>query len=636
MKKISYHAFLAFVLFFFNSSKNSFADESVIVNSPDRNVKFKISFSESQIDYSVTFLKNSVIETSPMRMLLDGEDLSSQVKFGKAEQYSIDEKYQTRGVHLFAADKCNGVKIPVTFLKSNTLYYIEARAYNDGIAFRFIIPGDDINHIPDEATVFNLPAASTIWYHDFYWHYEGVHIKKDISKVGKGEWAAPPLTFKLPTGHYASITEADLKDYAGMSLQANGARGFVTRLGHKQPSSYPFAHDYKLEDAIRLGEAAEIKGAITTPWRTVIIGADLNALVNSDLITNLSSPPDKTFFPKGIETDWIKPGRSVWAWLDGGERTIEGMKEFSRLAGDLGFEYNTVDAFWSRWTDTQIKDLVDYSAKHGVKIWLWQHGRNIKDREERRQFFKRCHDLGVVGVKLDAFSNESKEFIDLYQDCLQDAAEFKLMVNFHGNNKPSGESRTWPNEMTREGIRGLEYGKNQDAWAVHNTTLPFTRLLAGHGDYTPLVFGERRLETSWTHQIATAIVFTSPVLVFGANPNSLLENPAVNVIKDIHGSWDETRVLRCSEIGEIAAFARRKGDTWFLAILNGDSSKKFQLPLDFLEEGSWYEGTVLSDKANDPASLKMDRVFSRSTDDIPINLRAAGGFVVQFKKVKLP
>ncbi|HWK57642.1 MAG TPA: glycoside hydrolase family 97 N-terminal domain-containing protein [Parapedobacter sp.] len=627
MKNIRYLSFLILILFQVNLSANE------VVHSPDGKIDFKISVVENGIKYSVSFLKQPVIETSPMHMILDGKDLCAHAELGSAEKYSVDEKYPTRGVHSLAINKCNGVKIPI-IAENNTKYFIEVRTYNDGVAFRFIIPGDHQRRIPDEATVFNLPASSTVWYHDFYWHYEGVHLKKHISAVAEGEWGAPPLTFKLASGHYAAINEADLRNYAGMSLQADGNGGFVTRLGHIQPSSYPFAHDYTLQDAIRLSEIAAIQGDITTPWRTVTIGTDLNTMVNSDLLTNLCPPPNEALFPDGIETDWIKPGRSVWAWLDGGDRTIEGMKMFSKLAGELGFEYNTVDAFWGRWTDAEIKDLVDYSAKYGVKIWLWRHGRDIQNNEERRAFFKRCRDLGVVGVKLDAFSNESKEFIDLYQDCLKDAAEFKLMVNFHGNNKPSGESRTWPNEMTREGIRGLEYGKNQGAWATHNVTLPFTRLLAGHGDYTPMVFGERRLETTWVHQVATAIVFTSPVLIFGANPHSLLENPAVNVIKDIHGSWDETYVLPNSEIGELAAFARRKGDTWFLAILNGDAAKRFQVPLTFLEEGNWYEGTVLSDRASNPASIKIDKVFSRSTDDIPVHLNAAGGFVVRFKKVK--
>ena len=415
-----------------------------------------------------------------------------------------------------------------------------------------------------------------------------------------------------------------------MSLQADGECGLVVRLGHEQPAGYPFAHDYSLEEAKRLSEPAVITGDIITPWRTVIITSDLNELVNTDLITNLSPAPDKKLFPEGVNTEWIKPGRSVWCWLDGGQRTLEGMKEFSKLAGELGFEYNTVDAFWYRWTDMQIKELVDYSAQFGVKIWLWRHGRDLRDPQKRKEFFDRCQRLGIVGVKLDAFSHESKEFIDLYQACLKEAAEHKLMLNIHGSDKPTGEVRSWPNEMSREGIRGLEYGKNQYEWATHNTTLPFTRLVAGAGDYTSMVFGDRKLDTSWVHQIATALIFNSSVIFFGAHPQTILDNPAVDIIKDIPAVWDETIVLPCSEIGKIAAFARRSGDTWFLAVVNGKEAQTIQFPLSFLGEG-WYEATVLNDRTTDAGAIKIERAFCRNSDSLTGYMRNGGGYIVRFK-----
>lgn len=610
----------------------SLALAPVTVKSPNGAVRFSIRVQKDQLSYSIFFQDKAVVEPSSINIAVDNVNLGEGATLGKAKGYTIQEEYATRGVHASALNYCNGATIPVRHKGSNTDYLLEVRVFNDGIGYRFIVPSQGVVRTPDEATTFTFPAGSTVWYHDLYWHYEGIHAKKAIAEVPIGDWAAPPLTVKLPNGGgYASVSEAALMNYPGMALQANGRNGFVTRLGHAIPNAYPFAHDYKMEDAIRLAMPAAIKDTITTPWRTVTIGANLNDLVNSDLITNLVPAPDKKLFPEGLDTDWIKPGRSVWTWLDGGERTVEGMKEFSKLAGQLGFEYNTVDAFWSRWTDEQLKDLVSYSEAQGVKIWLWQHGRHIKDREQRRKFFRRCQELGVAGVKLDAFSHESKEFIDLYQDCLRDAAEFKLMVNFHGNNKPAGEARTWPNEMTREGIRGLEYGRSQANWAQHNATLPFTRLLAGHGDYTPVVFGERRLDTSWAHQIGTAIVFTSPALVYGAHPQNLLDNPAVDLIKNIPSVWDETIVLPGSEIGEIAAFARRSGDNWFLAVLNGESERNFQLPLSFLGEGL-YQATIAKDHPQNSGTIKMEKAFSRSTDTLPVYMRGGGGFVVRFVK----
>src|SRR5262249_3167065 len=154
-------------------------------------------------------------------------------------------------------------------------------------------------------------------------------------------WGAPPVTFKLPgKAGYASITEAALFNYSGMALEADGRGGFTLALAHKQPVSYPYRLRYSAEDIARLSQPAAVSGTITTPWRVVMVARDLNALVNSDILPNLCPPPDEKLFPEGIETSWVRPGRAVWKYLDGGDSSVEGTKEFCKLAGELGFEYN--------------------------------------------------------------------------------------------------------------------------------------------------------------------------------------------------------------------------------------------------------------------------------------------------------
>lgn len=601
---------------------------SATLKSPDGRIEYRWGNDNGRLWFEAAKDGRIVVEKSPVVFLTDGKDLTAACKVISSEAYTVNETYPTRGIHSKAMNHANGLR-----LKLDPALIVDTRAYDDGVAFRIISQGvGDSSRVPDETTTFIMPEGSTVWYHGMYNHYEGEHCKSDIADIGAGVWAAPPVTVKLPDDNgYLCISEAGLRDYPGLALQSDGHRGFVSRLGHAQPASYPFAHDYNLEEAKRLSRPAAIRGDITTPWRCIVIASDLNALVNTDLISNLSPAPDKKLFPEGVNTDWIKPGRSVWCWLDGGRRDVDGMKEFSRLAGELGFEYNTVDAFWYRWTDEQIKDLVDYSAQYGVKIWLWRHGRDVRDPGKRKELFERCNRLGVVGLKLDAFSHESKEFIDLYQACLREAAEHKLMLNIHGSNKPTGEVRSWPNEMSREGIQGLEYGKHQFSWSRHNTTLPFTRFIAGHGDYTPVVFGDRRLETSWCHQIATALTFNSSVIFFGAHPQSILDNPAADLIKAMPAVWDETIVLPGSEIGEVAAFARRSGSDWYLAVLNGEAARSMQLPLSFLEDDVWYDATVYRDRPGDGASLKKEKLFCRRSDSLTANMRAGGGYIVRFR-----
>jgi alpha-glucosidase len=603
--------------------------KTVQVFSPDRHLEFQLTNENSQLQFWVSLKRNPVIEESRIEMKVDEANLSHNVEIVLIERHRINRRYASRGVHSEAVDHCNVARVSLTHPASRTNYTLEIRAFNDGVAFRHIIPGTNKLRVPDEATVFTIPNGCSVWFHDFEGHYEGIHTRKEISEVKPGEWAAPPLTFKLPNGAgYASLTEAALMNYAGMGFQADGQRGFRSVLGHALPVSHPFDLRYGALEAKRLAAPAAIAGTIITPWRVVMAGADLNALVNCDIISDLSPPPDKRLFPAGLKTEWVKPGRAVWKYLDGGENTLQDMKEFSRLAGLLGFEYNLVEGFWQRWTDAQLRELIDYSREQNVKIWVWKHSRDLRTTDNRRTFFQLCNDSGIVGAKIDFFDHEAKEIIDLYQTLLREAAEHKLMLEFHGANKPAGESHTWPNEMTREAIRGLEY-RNTQTRSVHNTTLPFTRMLAGHADYSVMHFGERRKETSWAHQIASAVILTSPVLVYGAHPKNILANPAVELIKSIPSIWDETIALPPSEIGELAAFARRSGDTWFLAIMNGPAGKSLRVPLSFLGKAE-YQGMLVRDQSDEPAAVKIERATAKSTDSISIELRAGGGFVGRF------
>jgi alpha-glucosidase len=508
---------------------------------------------------------------------------------------------------------------------------LEARAYNDGAAFRFIAPDRGKSRVPDEATQFTLPEHSTVWFHDLEGHYEGVHVRKDIEKIEAGEWAAPPVTFKLPGGGgYASITEAALFNYSGMALHADGHSGFALTLAHKQPVSYPYRLRYSSNDVERLSKPATIAGTITTPWRVIMTGRDLNALVNSDILPNLCPPPDPKLFPQGIHTSWVKPARAVWKYIDGGESTVEGTKEFCRLAGELGFEYNVIEGYWSRWSEDDIRDVVSYARQRGVGLWFWKHSRSLRTPEAREEFFSKLESFGVVGAKIDFLDHEHKEVMDLYEALRGDAARHDVLLNFHGSNKPTGESRTWPNELTREGVKGMESRRLADR-ATHDATLPFTRYLAGAGDYTVMHFGERRGNTTWPHQIATAVIFQMPLLTYVANPATILTNPAVEVIKAIPAVWDETIVLPPSEIGEVAVFARRSGDRWFLAAVNGPEARTISIKLSFLPREA-RKAILVRDDPADAAALKMEEAQYRRNDSLKIVLSPGGGFVAKFGK----
>ena len=614
----------------------------ILLRSPDESVALRVTLGEvGRLDYAVTLGGHPVIEPSPLGIRVDGVDLGQGATLGRVERYSLDERFPWRGVHSTARNRCRGARVAVTHAATGRTWTVELRLFDNAAAFRFVVPGSG-SRVPDAASAFRLPAGSTVWYHGARDHYEGIHARKDLRDVPADDWVAPPLTIRLPGGTgYAAVTEAALHDYAGMMLQADGQGGFAERLGHAVPPSYPYTLRYGEENAKRLAVPAAIDGPITTPWRVVLVGRDLNALVNSDAIASLNPPPDPRLFPQGMRTPWLRPGRAVWRYLDGpsiekaadetdeqhDRRVFEVIKEFSRLAGELGFEHQVVEGQWRRFSEDQLRDLVTYSKERGVSIWVWVHSRDQQDAGERRKLFARLHALGVAGIKVDFLDHEAKETIDLYQAILRDAAEQELMVDFHGANKPTGEPRPWPNEMTREGIRGLEY-RRTPAWAEHNTTLPFTRFLAGHADYTPLVFGERRKDTTWAHQIATLVVFTSPGMVYGANPQSVLDNPARDLIRTIPSVWDETRVLPPSAVGELAGFARRREEQWFVGVLNGPAPRTIALGLGFLGKGK-YRAVLVRDKGEDGAAVELEERELGRDDTLALSLRAGGGFVAR-------
>ena len=604
----------------------------VRVTSPNGRITFTLLPNAERLTFTVTMGDSTVIDPSPLVMKVDGYDLSSGVVFKALERYTVNEAYPWYGAHSTADDRCNGARVTFEHDLSFIDYVLEIRAYNDGVAFRHIVPGNDsARRVPDEYTRFIIPKGSKVWYGDMDGHYETEYREKDISDVEPGEWAGPPMTIQLAGGvGYESITEADLVNYSGMGLEADGRRGWIVGLGHRQPLNYPFELRYGREEGKRLGKAATIVGTITTPWRVVMLGPDLNTLVNSTIVPNLCPPPDPGLFPEGIKTSWIKPGRAAWEYVDGGQHSFEGLKEMSRLAGQLGFEYQVVEGIWSRWTSEQCKEFVDYSNQQHVKLIFWKHSKELRTPEDQEKFFRMLHDFGVAGAKIDFFDHEAKEITDLYPQLLRKAAEYHLLLVFHGADKPTGLARTWPNEMVREAVRGME-SRNLLDRARHQTILPFTRLLAGPADYTTMIFSERRRNSSCAHQIASMVVFASPLLTIAAHPDSIMTNPAVDVIKTIPPVWDETIVLPPSAIGKLAVYARRTGTTWFLAIMSSGDARTITVPLSFLGTGE-YDATMVRDDKDNSCTEHVEHAVLRQADSVQVELREGGGFVGRFSK----
>lgn len=590
-----------------------------VLNSPDKRIAFRANIKNNKLFYSIRFDKRPILATSAMGMQIDGGAMIGGADITLAKQKTINKSFPSRGLHSRVSSTYTLGEFEIS---GSAPFKVEVCVFNHGVAFRYVIINSKPSIIEKEFTEFTFPAGSMIWSQANIKNYEGKYEKKLVDTILPGMLIGPPAVFELPGTGYASVTEASLVDFAGMSLIAGGNRKFV----------------------VNLFGSTEKKSLVESPWRVIMIGKDLNTLVNNDIIACLSPMPDKKIFPKGFNTEWIKPGRSVWSWLaDRRQITLENMKYFTDLAALLGYEYNLIDEGWGAWKDTahhkdhwaMMKDLVDYSANKSVKIWVWKAYPDrkgipgIKDAQTRTLFFQKCRELGIAGVKIDFMDSEAQEIIQFYQLALREAAENKLMINFHGANKPTGESVTWPNEMTREAVRGLE---NRPPWAYNNTVLPFTRYLAGHGDFTPIHFGNRMGEISWAHHVASMIIFTSPFQCLGADPRSVLDNPCREIIKSIPADWDETIVLPGSAIGEMALYARRKKDTWFIA---GMSSKKVpstvEVNFNFLKVGSYAFSYVRDDQAEQNNGILQQKLLT-AADKFSILMNSNGGFAGRLDK----
>lgn len=614
-------------------SAGALGANEVVVKSPDGRLTMTVGVEEGgYLAYELGRDGEAVIESSPLGITVDGARLGRDVSLGSATRTSVDASYATRGVHAVARNHYNGATIPVTHRGTETPYVLEVRVFDDGAGFRYIVEGSGKRRVSGEDTCFQLPADSVIWYQTNTNNYEEFYERHPIGEVKKDVYMGPPVVVELPNDSgYAALTEAALFNYSGMTIRSIGTGSSL------------------LEATFQDDEVWELVGTIKSPWRVIMVSPDLNGLVNSDIITNLNDPPS----PELANADWIKPCRGFWHWWSGTMRNWDSVAydrqfEWVDYAAQFGFECYLVDAGWEhtwkkpgkdKWA--LLKELTSYAAEKGVGIVMWKRWETgqtegiemegLDDPQSRRDFFRRCKEAGAIAVKIDYMDSESKEMIDFYTNVLIDAAKYQLMIDFHGANKPTGESRTYPHEVTREGIRGLEYNKWSALTPEHYATLPFTRLIAGHGDFTPTTFNPEMLKgTTFALQLATAVCYTSPVMFYADKPALYLKTPAVDVFKAIPSVWDETRVLAGSALGDMAVMARRKGDQWYVGIINGkERERSYWLTLSFLGQGQ-YAAVQLADDPARPDRLVRTETVVQNSSATKVRMNAGGGFVAMF------
>lgn len=594
------------------------------IASPDGSLGVEVSVVGTRLSYSLRHDSKVVVQTSPLGFTLNGADCGANVTITSSAADDVDETFLSRhGVHTDVKNRYHGKRITVTHQPGGITYILNVRAFDSGIAFRYELTHRGPKEVTAETSSFILPERAWIWSQRGTGVYENIYSGMDISAVPAGAVMGPPVVSRLPDGAgYVAITQsAPGEGFPNPFLTKVGGHG-----GRALQVTYPKNADGS--------HGASTKDNAFTPWNVVMVGGALNDLVNSDIVESLAPAPDPAVFPEGLATSWARPGRSVWDWMSRfpGGITAENAKLNSYWANQLGWEYNTIDEGWGNWNNgdpwQKVREITAHADPLGVRILLWVRSSNLKSREMRTEFFKKLKAAGVSGFKADFFDFDSvspaaKERVELVEAILKEAAVYHLVADLHGTGKPIGQFRTYPNLLNLESV----YGKEQFPNAAASVYPPFTRLLAGPADYTPLgLEGNLKGNRTGAFEIATVVNMAGPLVTLAERSDTMAKSAFAPVIRSIPCMWDETTVLQGSEVGEACAMARRKGDDWYVAIMNAGLARTWSLPLAFLKPGAIYQAEIIRD---DSMAIEYKTVSNDTSLDISCG--ASGGLVARIR-----
>jgi alpha-glucosidase len=617
------------------------------VASPDgRNVIAVSLDGNGRLTWSVARSGAAVLADSPLGLRRHDQSFTDGLRLVEAGQpSSIDEKYTMphgkRREHVV-----RGRELTLTFVNAQKArLQVILRAHDDGVAFRYRFPETDPTprRVFEEFTGFRVADGSTGWMlpHALPGKYTPAY--EDLFQPVRAGDPAPtpagwafPAVMRTPAGTWLLFTEAALDDSdAGTHLTAE-AQGGVYRVRFPDP-----------EEGLGVGEIHPISTLPwTMPWRVVMLGDAAGRLVESDLVNDLS-PASRI-----ADTSWIKPGRAAWSWWSASDspRDAGALNEFTDFAAEMGWEYALVDANWDKMQSGRIDDVVAHAKAKGVGLLFWYNSggphndvtEGPRDRmhvaEVRRAEFAKLRDWGVKGVKVDFWHSDKQDRIRQYRDILRDAAEYHLMVDFHGCTIPRGWSREFPNLVSMEGVFGAEQYKFRDFFpakaAEHNAVLPFTRNAIGPMDYTPVTFSDVRYphRTTNAHELALSVVFESGIQHFADSARSYraLPDAVRQFLRAVPAAWDETRVLS-GEPGRSIVVARRSGDVWYVGGINGqDAPASARIPLEFLSGGTW-SLQVIRDGPDD-RSFEAGSRQATAKDSVEVAMRARGGSVMRITR----
>ena len=639
----------------------------VTAASPDGQIVFQLSEGTTQtrgsaapspvLQYTVEFHGQPLMNSANLGIKLAGQpDLGPGMHLVASKPESQNETYSIpAGKTSTVRNHYNGVRADYQDASGRKLT-IEVRAFDDGVAFRYVVPEQSSFaqvRIVNELTEFNF-AKDAITYplilDGYQTSYEDEYQVRNVNGLHRDWIIGAPYLANVPGAGWVAITEADIDNYAGMYLRKIGGQASFKMRADLSPHVDASG---KTDTAY----AVETSAPFSSPWRVLMIGDEPGKLIESNIILNLN-PPSKI-----ADTSWIKPGKSAWDWWSGeaapsvtfktGMNTAT-MKHYIDFASASGFAYMLIDAGWAKAPErknasdysaladiTQVDpsidmpELVRYAKEKNVKLWLWSHWSSVDKYMDKA--FPLFEKWGIAGVKIDFMDRDDQWMVNWYRKVADLAAQNHLMIDFHGAFKPDGLRRVYPNVITREGVMGKEYLK----WSArtspqHNATLPFTRMLAGPMDYTPGAFGNAGLKTfvprqfmpmglgTRAQELALYVVFESPLEMVSDYPEHYAGQKEFDFIKRVPTTWDEVHSIG-GEPTKWISLARRSGSDWYIGTLTNWDERTIKAPLSFLGPGK-YVAEIYADAPDAATEATHTTVTRQPVDrDTVLDIRMVSG-----------
>lgn len=636
-----------------------------VLASPDGKLQVMVETGDG-IHYSLVHDGDLLVGRSEIGMYMtDGS------KFGGLEQV---KKASTRGVD--QTIKATLYKKAEVLDKFNELtlkfkeFSLVFRAYDDGMAYRFVSHKEEPYNVDHETAEFNFAKDWNMWAayvaqhtesleSQYYNSFENTYSYTPLSSWNKERLAFLPLMVEGPRGKKVVVTESDLIDYPGMYLyNEKGDNNLSARFAPYPNEVRQGGHNnLQLEVQSRQPYIAKCVGNEKFPWRIIAVSEDDVQMADNDMVYRLARPADTT-----IGWNWVKPGKVAWDWWN--DWNIAGVdfksgintetyQHYIDFASANGIEYVILDEGWAVngaadlfqvVPEIHLEKLVKYASERNVGLILWA-GYWAFDRDMEK-VCKHYSNMGIKGFKIDFMDRDDQHMVQFHQRAAMTAARYKLMVDFHGTYKPSGLNRTYPNVINYEGVHGLEQMKWSPAsvdQVTYDVTFPFIRMMAGPVDYTQgamrnatrsnyhPVYNEPMSQGTRCRQLAQYVVFESPLNMLCDSPsNYSKETECMEFISTVPTVWDETRAL-CGEVGKYIAMARRSGEEWYVGGMTDWNERTLTLDLSFLPQGVYsvelYRDGVNADRR---ASDYKKEVF-----DLPLNgllkvkMAPGGGFAAK-------